>query len=102
MRLTGPDDIGAAIRDRRRQLGLDQQTLADRIGVSRQWIVGIEGGKPRAEIGLVLRTLRALDLHVEVLPSNEAEQSPTARTAAIREGRTGVDIDAIVERARRR
>ncbi len=42
------------------QLGLDQASLATRVGVSRQWIVAVEAGKARAEVGLVLRTLTAV------------------------------------------
>jgi HTH-type transcriptional regulator / antitoxin HipB len=46
----------------RRALRLDQKTLADKVAVSRQWIVDIEKGKPRAEVGLVLRTAEALNI----------------------------------------
>lgn len=59
-------DIGLVIRDRRRALSLDQQSLAKRVGVSRQWIVEIERGKPRAEVGLLLRTLGVLGLRVQI------------------------------------
>lgn len=57
-----PLDLGALIRDRRKKLGLDQALLAEKAGTSRQWIVAVERGKPRAEIGLLLRTLAALGL----------------------------------------
>lgn len=60
--------LGLAIRERRRELGLSQQALAERIGVSRQWIVELEAGKERAEIGLVLRAMRGLDLRVLIEP----------------------------------
>jgi HTH-type transcriptional regulator/antitoxin HipB len=40
--------------------------LAERAGVGREWIIGLEKGKPTAEIGLVLRTLRALGLGVQL------------------------------------
>ena len=66
MIITTAHDIGLVIRERRRELHLDQRGLAERIGVSRQWVVAVEKGKPRAEIGLILRTLRALDLHVVI------------------------------------
>ncbi len=59
-----PYDIGQIIKSRRKQLGWDQAQLADKIGVSRQWIINIEQGKPRAEIGLILRALHALELPV--------------------------------------
>ena len=64
MLLRNPTDLGHAIRDRRRRLNLDQDDLAKRVGVSRKWIIDAEKGKPRAEIGLVLRTLDALGLRL--------------------------------------
>jgi HTH-type transcriptional regulator/antitoxin HipB len=59
-------ELGAFLRDLRTKRGLDQGTLARQVGVSRQWIVAIEKGKPRAPIGLVLRTLSALGVSLDV------------------------------------
>lgn len=42
MRIRTPTDLGAMIRNRRTKLGLDQKSLADKVGVSRQWIVAVE------------------------------------------------------------
>lgn len=64
MRLRTPADLGAAIREKRRALGLDQATLAERVGVSRQWIIEVEKGKPRAAMQLVLRTLDELGIEL--------------------------------------
>lgn len=89
MAIRTPADLGAVIRDRRKQLELDQATLAKRIGVSRQWVIGIERGRARAELGLVLRALNALGLHLHAFLPN-----PTA-------GKTGPDIDAIVAAAKK-
>lgn len=61
-------DLGLVIRERRVELKLSQEQLADRAGVGRQWIVDIEKGKPRAQVGLLLATLRALDLRLSVAP----------------------------------
>ena len=85
-------DIGAIIRDRRRKLGLDQITLAKRVGVSRRWIVDIEKGKPGAGIELILRTLTVLG--VSLTPSKTAPDRAGDATAAI-------DLDAIIDAARR-
>ena len=60
MRIRTPKDVGAAIREKRRALGLDQRSLAKRVDVSRKWVIEIEKGKPRAAMRLVLRTLDAL------------------------------------------
>jgi transcriptional regulator with XRE-family HTH domain len=83
-----PKDLGAMIRDRRRQLGIDQAALAARIGSSRQWVVAVERGHPRAELALVLRALSSLDLALDIAP-----RQPVA-------GDT--DIDAILAAARGR
>jgi y4mF family transcriptional regulator len=91
MLIRTPTDLGAAIRDRRRQLDLDQATLARRIGVSRQWVIAIERGRNRAELGLVLRALDALGIRLN------AEATDSRRHAAT----PTVDIDAIVASARK-
>ncbi|GLR91632.1 helix-turn-helix domain-containing protein [Bradyrhizobium iriomotense] len=58
-------DLGVVIRDRRKRLKLEQSTLAKRIGVSRQWLIDVEHGHPRAELALVLRALDALGIHLD-------------------------------------
>lgn len=93
-------ELGLLVRERRKELGLDQQTLATRIGVSRLWVIEFEKGKPRAAVGLVLRALLALELHVDVgLETRTAEgRAPaTPRTAAV-----APDIDAIVRNSRKK
>lgn len=90
-----PSDLGAAIREQRRRLNISQQKLADDVGVSRQWLVEVERGKPRAELGLVLKTVAALGLRValddgKVARGSEREVAPPPP-----------DIDAIVARARK-
>jgi len=61
-----PDDLARLVRDRRRAMRWSQQELARRAGVSRQWIVALEGAKPTTELGLVLKTLAVLGLRVDV------------------------------------
>lgn len=84
-----PADLGAVIRDRRKQLKLDQAALAKQIGVSRQWVIDIERGHPRAELALVLRAIDALNIQLDTLDKR-----------AVRRG-GGVDIDAIVAKAKK-
>jgi HTH-type transcriptional regulator/antitoxin HipB len=90
MLLRTPNDLGSAIRDRRRRLNLDQSDLARQIGVSRKWIIDVEKGKPRAEIGLVLRTLDALGLRLALDTAGE-NATPVVPAA---------DIDKILDRTR--
>jgi HTH-type transcriptional regulator/antitoxin HipB len=83
MHIRTATDLGAFIRDRRTKLGMDQIALAKKAGTSRKWLVEAEQGKPRAEIGLILRTLKSLgvslDLKVDSLletPSIGKAKSP--------------------------
>lgn len=55
-------DLGAAVRDARLRLGWTQAELADRIGVSRQWVISLERGKASAEVGAALRAIAALGM----------------------------------------
>jgi HTH-type transcriptional regulator/antitoxin HipB len=87
-----PTDLGAVIRDRRKRLGLDQATLAKRIGTSRQWVIGIEQGRARAELGLVLRALDTLGIRLN------AGNDKSGKAASL----PVVDIDAIVSSARKK
>jgi HTH-type transcriptional regulator/antitoxin HipB len=94
MRVRTTKDIGALIRQRRHELHLSQLELAERVGVSRQWVVDVERGKPRAELGLVLRTLDVLDLRLQVDAGPPANERPRSRPA-------GADVDAVVRAARK-
>jgi HTH-type transcriptional regulator / antitoxin HipB len=58
-------DIGALIRDARKQAGLDQGQLAELANVSRLWINEIEKGKPNAGVGRILRTLAVLNIELD-------------------------------------
>lgn len=91
MLIRTPADVGAVIRDRRRELDLDQATLAKRIGVSRQWLIAVERGRSRAALGLVLRAIDALGIRLNAA----ATGSPKRGT------KSTVDIDAIVSSAQK-
>jgi transcriptional regulator with XRE-family HTH domain len=68
-----PQRIGLAIRDARRDRGLTQAQLAKKAHVSRAWLISLEtGNNERAELGLVLATVRALDLTVRIAPGDLA------------------------------
>jgi HTH-type transcriptional regulator / antitoxin HipB len=88
-----PADLGAIIRDRRKQLGLDQSALARRIGVSRQWVIGVERGHARAAMGLVLRAIDALDIRLDASTEQKSRRGSPA---------SAVDINAIVDKAKKR
>ena len=56
-----------ALRDvRRGEVGLTQQQLADRLGVSRSYVADLETGRSNRVIDLTFDMLRALDLELIV------------------------------------
>jgi len=93
MRVRTSADFGAVIRDRRKQLKLDQLTFAKRIGVSRQWVIEVEHGHARAELGLVLRAIDALGIRLDASTEQATRRDSTG---------SAVDINAIVAKAKKR
>jgi len=85
------EDVGNIIRQRRKALGWDQARLASESGVSRQWVVDIEKGKPRAELQLVLRVMNVLGLRLTA-----ADQQTEAARIAI----PAAGLDDILDRHR--
>ena len=54
------DQLGAALRIARKQLGLTQPQLALAAGVGTRFIVDLEAGKPTVRVEHVLRVIDAL------------------------------------------
>ena len=73
--IRNPEQLGRAIRLKRKERSLSQSTLAARLGVGRKWVIGIESGNPKAELGLILKTLDALGLRASL--SEGGQPSPT-------------------------
>ena len=76
-------DVGALIREARRARGMTQTELSDVAGVTRRWLTDIEqGAKPRAELGLVLAALQALDIRLDATyPGHPDSDSGTGHEA---------------------
>jgi HTH-type transcriptional regulator / antitoxin HipB len=81
------NDFGIFIREQRRARGWDQAELAKQIGVSRHWVVDIEKGRPGAELGLVLRALRALEVELHLEAPRTDDDSPDPLTAVLERAR---------------
>lgn len=94
MLIRTPRDLGAAIRSRRKALGLDQAALAARVGVSRQWIIDIEKGKPRAALDLVLQTLQTLGISLSIDGNHQPTGGPQIDIPS-------VDLGAVIARTRK-
>ena len=68
MRVKTVSDLGLLVRDQRKAKGWSQTQLAQTTGVSRLWIGNLENGKQNLDAALVFKTLRVLDIVVDVSP----------------------------------
>jgi HTH-type transcriptional regulator/antitoxin HipB len=64
-----PRELGLVIRQAREDRAWTQAELADRSGVSRQWLSELEGGKRTVELGRALSVVDALGLAVTIAPA---------------------------------
>ncbi|MDR2973195.1 MAG: type II toxin-antitoxin system Y4mF family antitoxin [Propionibacteriaceae bacterium] len=85
--LTSPEAVAATVRAARKRAGLSQAELALKAGVGRRFVVDVEAGHPRAELGKVLAVLDAVGVHALALPP-----PPVTRTLE------DVDLDQVVAR----
>ena len=95
MRIRTATDLGAFIRERRTRLGMDQVSLAKKAGTSRKWLVEVEQGKPGAEIGLILRTLKSLEISI-ILAADTLVATPTPGKEK------APDIDSVLDSLKKR
>lgn len=61
-----PTEIGAIVRSARKSKKLRQDQLAGAAGVGVRFIVDLEGGKPTAQIGKVLKILETLGCSLRI------------------------------------
>jgi y4mF family transcriptional regulator len=66
--VSGAKDIGKIIRHYRYTHKLTQTALADMANVSSVFINEVEGGKPTAQIGLILSVLQVLGVDLVARP----------------------------------
>ena len=66
MSIKSPNQLGAAIRARRKQLKVTQKDLAMTCGTGLRFIIDLEKGKPTCQIGKILQVLQALGLEVQI------------------------------------
>ncbi len=72
MRVRAVGHFGAMARQRRRGLGLSQGALAERAGVTRQWLVRFEHGNAEVALSKAFAVLAELDLVIRVDPAGSA------------------------------
>lgn len=65
-RVDRPEELGAAIRARRRELGLTQEEVAGVARTGARFVGELEAGKPTVQLAEMLRVLGALGLDLEL------------------------------------
>jgi len=79
MLLRSAREVGDLIADGRRRLRWSQLDLAQRAGVSRQWVSQVENGKTTVEFDLVLGALHALGYAVYAQSQDGSETGESFR-----------------------
>jgi HTH-type transcriptional regulator / antitoxin HipB len=74
--LHNPEQLGAAIRLKRKEKSLTQSQLAKLLGAERKWVLHLESGNSKAEIGLVLRALEVLGLRATLGEKGQPGRGP--------------------------
>jgi HTH-type transcriptional regulator/antitoxin HipB len=74
---------------------MDQIALAKKAGTSRKWLVEVEQGKPGAEIGLILRTLKSLEISIDVETDSSVETPSQGKAKA-------PDINSVLDSLKKR
>ena len=63
--------LGAALRRRRKQAGLSQEVLAEKVKLRQATISRLESGDAGTKLGTLLDVLAALDLEIVVRPRSK-------------------------------
>lgn len=88
MRVLNAKELGLYVRQARSDRGLTQRELAAKCGTTQAWVSEFESGKPRAEVGLVFRVLKALDIDIDLDDRAHAKAAGSDND---------VDIDSLAE-----
>lgn len=86
------DDLGVIIRAVRKSTKVRQDDLAAMVGVSRQFAVDVEKGKPTVQLGRVMRLLKELGIELSVeIPSEASRELERLRERRIKSSEKSPD-----------
>lgn len=66
-------NFGAAVRARRKHLGISQEALAERAGLHRTYIADVERGARNLSLSSIEKLARALEVHISTLFTHAGE-----------------------------
>lgn len=68
IKISNPTEFGAELKRRRKELGLNQQMVADVIGVARRVVGELERGKGTVRLEIAIAAARAVGLDLVMRP----------------------------------
>lgn len=83
--LRNAEQIGMAVRLKRKEKGLSQSALAELLGVERKWVLRLEAGNPRAEFALVLKALELVGIRAFLRDEDRAAKGTRAEPSRLDE-----------------
>lgn len=89
MRTTTTRELGAVLRDSRKNSGRTQLDVASAAGVERSWLARLEGGTENPTFAKLLAVASSLGLQIELTDT----ANPSAKNANLR---TPVDLDQLL------
>lgn len=81
--LRNAEQLGAAIRLKRKERNLTQNELAKLLGAERKWVLNLESGNSKAEIGLILRAVEVLGLRALLVDKGHVGRRPNDMKAPL-------------------
>lgn len=75
--------IGGRVKQRRRELSITQEMLAEKAGLSKSFVSEVEGGQASASGLMYLRLAEALEVSVEWLLTGEMPERPIVRPSDV-------------------
>ena len=66
MNIKNTEQLGKAVRQKRKQLGVTQRELAMTCGTGERFIVDLEQGKQTCQVGKVLQVVQALGINLRM------------------------------------
>lgn len=83
--LRNAEQLGQAIRLKRKEKGLSQSALAELLGVERKWVIRLEAGNPAAELALVIQVLELVGIQALLLDQERKTRAPRAASSRLDE-----------------
>lgn len=72
-------ELASVVEQRRRERGLTQAELAERVGVSRQWVNALEAAEGNPTFTDLLAVLASLDLSLDIVEMTSAQRPAIVR-----------------------